>query len=308
LIANSEIEMDIKLLSPNNFPDYELIDAGNFEKLERFGQFTLIRPEPQAIWNRKLPEAQWLKLAHAKFKREVQKRSYRSGDSENGGWTKLKPMPDNWNISYTLPTGNFKLKLALTTFGHLGVFPEQAQNWDYMYHQLTQPKFKNAKILNAFAYTGAASLAACIAGADVTHLDAVKQVVNWNKENSDLSELDNIRRIVDDAPKFLRREAKRGKVYQGIIIDPPAYGRGPEGEKWILEEGINELLDLCSQLIDKNNFFFILNLYSLGYSSLIASNLVDSYFEHSQKEAGEFYLKANSGVVLPLGTFVRISK
>ena len=300
--------MEIKLLSPNNFPDYELIDVGNFEKIERFGEYIIIRPEPQALWDRKLSENEWLKIAHARFKREVQKTSWRSGDSDNGGWTKLKKIPENWVISYQLPQGIFKLKLALTSFGHIGVFPEQAQNWNYISSVLSNENFIKPKVLNAFGYTGAASLAASISGADVTHLDAVKQIINWNKENSELSKIENIRRITDDALKFLRREVKRANIYQGIIIDPPAYGRGPDGEKWILEEGINELLSLCWQIIDKKNFFFILNLYSLGYSSVIANNLVSSYFEYSEKEIGEFYLQARTGVLLPLGTFVRISK
>ena len=300
--------MEIKLLTTNHFTDYELIDAGNFEKIERFGEYILIRPEPQALWNRKFSENEWLKLAHAKFKRETQKTSWRSGDTENGGWTKFKKMPDNWQISYTIPQGVLKFKLALTSFGHIGVFPEQAQNWNYLSSILSNENFKKVKVLNAFGYTGVASLAASIAGAEVTHLDAVKQMIYWNKENSELSKIENIRRITDDALKFLRREVKRNSIYQGIIIDPPAYGRGPDGEKWILEEGINELLSLCSQLTDKNNFFFILNLYSLGYSSVIANNLVSSYFDYNQKEAGEFYLQAKSGIILPLGTFVRISK
>ncbi len=300
--------LEINLLSPRGFSDYELIDAGNFEKLERFGKYFLIRPETQALWRPKLPEKEWFKLAHARFVREAQKSSYRSGDAENGGWEKLKAMPDQWNIEYKTLQKTITLKLSLTSFGHIGVFPEQAPNWDYLAQMFSKKEFQNGQLLNAFGYTGAASLVGCAFGAQVTHLDAVKQVVNWNKENMELSGLDGIRRIVDDAVKFLKREIKREKKYQGIIIDPPAYGRGPNGERWVLDEGINELLELCSQLTHEGHYFFILNLYAFGYTTLVANNLVDSYFDYTHKEIGEFYLQSNSGMPMPRGTYVRISR
>jgi len=299
----------LKLLSPSNWSDYELIDCGDFEKLERFGKYHLIRPEPQAVWKKKLSENEWLKIADARFKREKQKISYRSGDAENGGWTLLKKMPENWTITYNLASHLLTFKLALTSFGHIGIFPEQAENWNYIFNTINEIKnsenIQDFKFLNLFAYTGGASLAAKTTNIDVTHLDAVKQVVNWSSENMTLSNLKDIRWVVEDATKFLKREVKRQKKYNAIILDPPAYGRGPEGEKWILEDGINEILELSAQLLEKENSFLILNLYSLGFSSLIAKNLIETYFKTNNLEFGEFYLKAKSKIELPLGTFVR---
>jgi len=286
-------------------PDYQLIDCGNFEKLERFGKYYLIRPESQALWKKRLDEKQWNELAHACFKREQQKSSYRSGDPGNGGWTFYKKMPENWLITCPLPSGSFQMKLSLTSFGHVGIFPEQVSNWQFVYESVKRSKIKKPSVLNAFAYTGGASIVAKIAGADVTHLDAVKQVVSWGKENMQLNKLSDIRWIVDDALKFLKREVKRGKTYNGIILDPPAYGRGPNGERWILDEGINDVLAYSSKLIEPEHSFFVLNLYSLGYSPLIANNLVESHFKYRQKDFGESYLSSQSGIDLPLGVFVR---
>ncbi|MFN8257359.1 MAG: class I SAM-dependent methyltransferase [Bacteroidales bacterium] len=295
----------MKLPAPASMPEYQLIDCGDFEKLERFGPYYLIRPESQAIWKKKLSEKEWNEMAHAKFRREQQKSSYRSGDPGNGGWTIIKKMPENWNINCPLPGGGFKLKLSLTSFGHVGIFPEQIENWQFIYDSVKQNKNQKPRVLNAFAYTGGASLAARAAGAEVTHLDAVKQVVNWAKENMEISGMTDIRWIVDDALKFLKREEKRGKTYDGIILDPPAYGRGPGGERWILDEGINDVLAACSKLLEPKNCFFVLNLYSLGYSPLISNNLVESYFRCDKKIFGESFLRSKSGIDLPLGTFVR---
>jgi 23S rRNA (cytosine1962-C5)-methyltransferase len=161
-------------------------------------------------------------------------------------------------------------------------------------------------VLNLFAYTGGASLAAKAAGADVTHVDSVKQVVTWSRENMEASNLNNIRWIVEDALKFVQREVRRGNKYNGIILDPPAYGRGPDGEKWVLEKSINELLKLCKQLLKDNNSFVVLNLYSMGFSALIAENLVRDIFKYSNNiESGELYVQDNSGRKLPLGIFAR---
>lgn len=296
------------MLKQTNIPDYELIDCGNFEKLERFGQYYLIRPESQAIWKKRFSDNEWQKIAHAIFKREQQKASYRTGDPGNGGWTFLKKMPESWTINCPLPKGQFAMKLSLTSFGHIGIFPEQFDNWQFIYKSVQNLNTQNPKVLNAFAYTGGATLAAKAAGAEVTHVDAVKQVVNWGRENMQLSNLDNVRWIVDDALKYLRREAKRGKTYQGIILDPPAYGRGPNGERWILDEGINDVLDACTQILEPQNSFFVLNLYSLGYSPLISNNLVESHFKFKQKKFGESFLSSKSGIDLPMGTFVRFTR
>ncbi len=295
----------MRLKAPIQMPDYQLIDCGDSEKIERFGPYILIRPESQAIWKKRLSDKEWQSMAHARFKREQQKTSYRSGDTGNGGWTFIKKMPENWNITCPLPNGKFSLKLSLTSFGHVGIFPEQIDNWHFIYNAVKQNKNTRPRVLNAFAYTGGASLAARAAGAEVTHLDAVKQVVAWGKENMEISKLTDIRWIVDDALKYLRREEKRGKTYHGIILDPPAYGRGPGGERWILDEGINDVLTACTKILEPRNHFFVLNLYSLGYSPLISNNLVESHFDCKYKTFGESFLRSQSGIDLPLGTFVR---
>lgn len=289
-------------LCPGPWSDYELIDTGGFEKLERFGKYILSRPEPQAIWDKTLPESEWRKLAHAHFAKE-------KSNPEKGQWQQIKPMPHNWAIDYVNQDGlKMTLNLAQTSFKHIGLFPEQAVNWDYLYQKIKSFPSQKPKVLNLFAYTGAASVACRAAGADVTHLDSVKQVVTWSKHNMESSGLDGIRWMVDDAMKFIKREARRGNIYQGIILDPPAYGRGPEGEKWILEEQINEMLKTCAEILDPKNHFLLLNMYSLSFSSLIAANLIRSNFgEVKNPEQGELYLEEKQGKKLPLGIFFRFS-
>ncbi|MDR0542329.1 MAG: class I SAM-dependent methyltransferase, partial [Dysgonamonadaceae bacterium] len=231
--------------------------------------------------------------------------------NEKGEWILKPKMPQQWFISYTYKNMTLKFRLGLTAFKHVGVFPEQAGNWDFIFDTVfgLVEEFKNSKdvkILNLFAYTGGASLAAKAAGADVTHVDSVRQVLSWSRENMEASGLDNIRWVCEDALKFVKREAKRGKKYHGIILDPPAYGRGPEGEKWILEDNIAELMDACSIISDENKAFCILNLYSMGFSSLIAENLLKDYFQgNSQIEFGELFLQDRAGRKLPLSVFGR---
>lgn len=287
-------------LSPQHWEDYELIDTGGFEKLERFGDFILSRPEPQAIWDKSKSDQEWREMAHAHFAKE-------KNNPEKGQWNELKKIPHNWQIDYKNPDGlKMKLNLAMTSFKHIGLFPEQAVNWDYISDTLKNFPVKNPKVLNLFAYTGASSVAAKACGADVTHLDSVKQVVTWSKHNMESSGQDGIRWIVDDAMKFIRREVRRGNNYHGIILDPPAYGRGPDGEKWILEEQINEMLKLCAELLDPEHHFLILNMYSLSFSSMIAGNLVKSNFkEVNNAEHGELYLVDRFKKNLPLGIFFR---
>ncbi|MEN2284418.1 class I SAM-dependent methyltransferase [Algoriphagus sp. SE2] len=289
-------------LCPGDWADYELIDTGGFEKLERFGQFILSRPEPQAIWDKSLPESEWKNQAHAHFAKE-------KNNPEKGQWEQLKRMPHNWSIGYSNKAGlNIKLNLAQTSFKHIGLFPEQAVNWDYLYTKIKTSPVSKPKVLNLFAYTGAASVAARAAGAEVTHLDSVKQVVTWSRHNMESSGLEGIRWIIDDAMKFIKREARRGNRYQGIILDPPAYGRGPDGEKWILEEQINEMLKVCAEILDKENHFLLLNMYSLSFSSLIAANLIKTTFPNIENaEHGELYLKDQFDKKLPLGIFFRFS-
>jgi 23S rRNA (cytosine1962-C5)-methyltransferase len=202
-------------LCPARWSDYELLDCGNFQKLERFGKVITIRPEPQALWHPVFPEKEWEKQAHVRF---IQK------GSSSGTWKSLRSeVSSSWKIHYRFENGPaLTFRLALTGFKHVGVFPEQAVNWDYIYNSLTQ--LSGAKFLNLFAYTGGASIAARAAGADVTHVDSIRQVVSWARENMEFSGLKDIRWVVEDALKFVKREAKRGHYYHGIILDPPAYG------------------------------------------------------------------------------------
>jgi len=284
-----------------NWPEYELLDSGNFEKLERFGKYILIRPEPQALWPKQLDANEWQNLAHGRFERDNTKKSHRDSTNENGGWQFFKPMPKQWEISYT-PLG-LKLKLSCTSFGHLGVFVEQISNWYFIDEQIKRIG-NRPKVLNLFAYTGAASIVAANAGADVTHLDAVKNVVTWANENKQLSNAPDIRWLVEDALKYVKRQANKGAIFQGIIIDPPAYGRGPTGEKWILEENLNELVQHCAAISDPKNSFILLNLYSMGLSGTIGCNLIKAHYK-KEPTWGECIVPGKNGFDLPLCTWVR---
>ena len=214
-------------------------------------------------------------------------------------------MPQQWWVNYVYGGMKLRFRLGLTAFKHVGLFPEQAENWNYIFDGLRGMRTAQPRVLNLFAYTGGASLAARAAGAEVTHVDSVRQVVNWSRENMEASDLTDIRWVVEDAMKYLRREVKRGKQYEGIILDPPAYGRGPAGEKWILEEGINELMELCSKLLSQSEALLVLNLYSMGFSALVAENIVQSYFPQITGECGELFISDRSGRRLPLGVFMR---
>jgi 23S rRNA (cytosine1962-C5)-methyltransferase len=299
----------MRLLTPLHWKDYELIDSGNFEKLERFGQYITIRPEPQAVWDKGYSEKEWEQKAHVRFEQK---------SSSAGSWKKLKDMPDRWNIRYEMGevrhemkknplshvsnlTSQISFRLALTSFKHVGIFPEQGENWDYIFETVKKFSSPAPRVLNLFAYTGGASLAAKAAGADVVHVDSIKQVVTWARENMELSGLANIRWVVEDALKFVKREVKRGNKYNGIILDPPAYGHGPDGESWKLEDNINEMMKNVFQLLDEKEYFLILNTYSLGFSSLIIENLLHG----KNAETGELYLKSATGQKLPLGVFGR---
>jgi 23S rRNA (cytosine1962-C5)-methyltransferase len=299
----------MELLNPQNWPDYELIDSGNFEKLERFGSRIVARPEPQAIWDKALSNDEWEKMADAYFiKGKSSKGSDFGNDYERGEW-KLKPgIKEQWYIEYKYQKMHLKFRLGLTSFKHIGVFPEQASNWNFIYDTISGFNQSGVKVLNLFAYTGGASLAAKAAGADVTHLDSVKQVVSWARENMEVSGQKDIRWIIDDVVKFVNREVRRGNIYNGIILDPPAYGRGPEGEKWILEEGLNELLKSCNLILAKKDCFFVLNLYSIGFSALIAESITKSIFSVNNPEYGELFVADNSNRRLPLGVFARFRK
>ena len=304
-----------------SWKDYEVIDSGKGEKLERYGRFYLARPEPKALWDKTMSEAEWSRLIHTRFTPGAG--FGKAGKEDSGTWTRMKQMDEQWFIHYSgsQPGLDFKLRLGLTSFKHVGVFPEQAANWEYIYSNTKALVEKAArdgapkpKVLNLFAYTGAASLAAKAAGADVTHLDSVRQVVTWAKENMEASGLDNIRWVVEDAMKFARREAKRGNVYQGIILDPPAYGHGPDGEKWKLDECLYDMLKTVSQILAPKDSFMVLNLYSNGYSALLGETVVkEAFFRNSpeasyEMESGELALRDRYGKALPLSIYVRLKR
>ena len=289
--------------------DYELLDSGGGMKLEKFGGFVLARPEPKALWDKDMSEEQWSSMTHTRFTPGAG--FGKAGKEDSGTWDRLRKMPDQWWIRYR---NYFSLRLGLTSFKHVGGFPEQAANWDYIFSQTSRiaaSQETRPKVLNLFAYTGAASLAARKAGADVTHLDSVRQVVTWAHENQDRSGLDGIRWVVEDAMKFARREAKRGNVYQGIILDPPAYGHGPDGEKWKLDECLFDLMKDVGKILAPQNSFMVLNLYSNGFSAVLGETVVRQALSLSPDfplDSGELALRDSFGKVLPLSIFVRLRR
>jgi 23S rRNA (cytosine1962-C5)-methyltransferase len=292
-------------LTPD-FRDYELIDTGNFEKLERFGRYVTRRPEPQAIWRPSLAEEEWRRLSDASFLRDAR-------SDERGEWRLREGMPSRWTVEYRYRGMRLRMRLGLTSFKHVGIFPEQAANWDFIYDNCLalagDGRTEAPRVLNLFAYTGGATLAARAAGAGVTHVDSVKQVVTWARENMEQSGLEGVRWIVEDALKFVQREVRRGNCYDGIILDPPAYGRGANGEKWVLEEGIGEMLACCAQLLEPERAFLVLNLYSMGLSSTLARTAVRQAFGAPRTEQwGELCFTDRGGKELPLGTYYRFTR
>ena len=296
---------------PNNWKDYELLDSGKGAKLERFGEYVLARLEPKALWDKSMSDAEWNSLAHTRFTPGAG--FGKAGKEDSGTWERLRNMPDQWWIRYD-GGPKFSLRLGLTSFKHVGVFPEQAANWDYIFRQTSDIAAKTGsrpKVLNLFAYTGAASLAAKCAGADVTHLDSVRQVVTWAHENQDRSGLRDIRWVVEDAMKFAGREARRGNLYQGIILDPPAYGHGPDGEKWKLDECLFDMMKTVGRILAPENSFLVLNLYSNGFSAILGETVVRQALglpADTSLESGELVLRDRFGKNLPLSIFVRLKR
>lgn len=297
--------------NPQNWKDYELLDSGRGAKLERFGEYVLARPEPKALWDKSMTDEEWNRLAHTRFTPGAG--FGKAGKEDSGTWERLRNMPDQWWIRYN-GGPKFSLRLGLTSFKHVGVFPEQAANWDYIFKQTSDIAAKTGskpKVLNLFAYTGAASLAAKCAGADVTHLDSVRQVVTWAHGNQDRSGLDGIRWVVEDAMKFANREAKRGNLYQGIILDPPAYGHGPDGEKWKLDECLFDMMKTVGRILAPENSFLVLNLYSNGFSAILGETVVRQALglpADASLESGELVLRDRFGKNLPLSIFVRLKR
>ena len=289
--------------------DYELLDSGAGEKLERFGAYVLARPEPKALWDKSMSEAEWRRLAHTSFNPGAG--FGKAGKEDSGTWNRLRKMDDQWWIRYANEDGlKMDLRLGLTSFKHVGVFPEQAPNWDWIYRRTRAlaAKGRTPRVLNLFAYTGAASLAAKAAGADVTHLDSVRQVVTWARGNMEHSGLDGIRWVVEDAMKFARREERRGNRYDGIILDPPAYGHGPDGEKWKLDECLFEMLRSVGSILAPEDAFLVLNLYSNGYSALLGETVLRQAMSTGQVESGELALNDRFGKALPLSIVVRMTR
>ena len=279
----------------NNWKDYELLDAGNGEKLERWKDIVLRRPDPQAIWPVDTDNDIWNK-AHA-----VYHRSNKGG----GSWEYLKSFPEEWTVKYR----NLTFRISPTNFKHTGLFPEQCYNWDWIMDKVEANKDKELRILNLFAYTGGATIAASYAGAsEVVHVDAAKGMIEWAKKNRDLSGIhDNkIRFIVDDCLKFVEREKRRGRTYHGIIMDPPSYGRGPSGEMWKFEKEIVNLIEACLEILDDEAIFFLINSYTTGFSPIVLENLMRATIlnklDKGKIEAYELLLPAsNSDLLLPCG-------
>ncbi|MDO4940181.1 MAG: class I SAM-dependent methyltransferase [Erysipelotrichaceae bacterium] len=284
------------MIYSQNFNDYTLLDAGDKEKLENIKGYILRRPDPMAIWSKQKEEL-W----------EKADAFYHRSNSGGGYWEYKHKLPESWTVNYR----DLTFKVAPTGFKHTGLFPEQAANWDFIYEKINHKK--NIKVLNLFGYTGAASMVAASAGAnEVVHLDASKGIIEWAKDNMRLSHLEDhtIRFICDDALKFILREARRGRKYDGIIMDPPSYGRGPDNELFKFEEKINPLIENCLNILSDNPLFFIINTYTTGYSKQVMYNLMDT---HTKKynlqgtiEADEIGIKIkDSDYYLPCGQTTR---
>ena len=282
----------------NEWKDYECLDAGNGEKLERWGDVILRRPDPQAIWTVDIYDQSWKNVDGHYF------RSRKGG----GEWKFYKKLPDHWTISYKELT----FKVSPTNFKHTGLFPEQATNWDYMMDKIRKAN-RPIKVLNLFAYTGGATMACSAAGAEeVVHVDASKGMVSWAKENRDLSHLEDhkIRFIVDDCLKFVAREERRGRKYDAIIMDPPSYGRGPNGEVWKFEDNIYKLIEACTKILSEGPLFFLINSYTTGISSTVLENILKTtllpLYPNGKIEAGEVGLPITKNhLVLPCGIYGR---
>jgi 23S rRNA (cytosine1962-C5)-methyltransferase len=284
--------------------EYELIDSGMGMKLERYGKYLLSRPDREALWKKNLNDKEWSK-ADLEFIRNGPKNK----------WIIKNGIPNNWNISY----GGLTFSIKPTSFKHIGLFPEQLPNWEWMEKIMTKTTSlndfasKKISILNLFAYTGGATLACAKAGAEVCHVDGSKNAVEWARVNADLSGLKDapIRWIVDDVTLFLKREIKRGRKYDAIIMDPPSFGHGPKDELWKIEEDFLNLMDLCKKVLSDNPLFILINGYTAGYSSIVyENNLSDLMKEYKGKiESGELVIEeSNSKKLLPCGIFARWEK
>ena len=285
---------------PTNDFEYKLLDTGSFQKLEQFGIHRFCRPAPQALWPKSLPASEW-KKAEGEYK-------YFKGKDTGGEWKLFTKLPENgWQIKFQ----NLVFKVQPTGFGHIGIFPEQAPNWLWIIEQLKLLNGKEIKVLNVFGYTGASTLAAASAGAHVTHLDASKASVNWARQNLELSGMGDrpVRWIVEDAMKYMQREHKRGVKYDGIIMDPPSFGRGPKGEVWQIENKLSEFMEACKNILSDRPAFLLFTTHSPGFSSLSLENMNRTYLPSTQNRHFEtvemFIPDTSSGLNLPNGFFCR---
>ncbi len=292
------------MLIADQWQDYELLDMGNGEKLERWGKYILRRPDPQVIWPASAEKSLWEKADAV----------YHRSQSGGGKWEYKKALPNSWNINY----GKLKFVIEPTGFKHTGLFPEQAVNWDWMASKIAQAKKDNPsrpiKVLNLFAYTGGATVACTAAGAEVCHVDAAKGMVAWAKNNLQASGLDNrpARFLVDDCLKFVKREQRRGNVYDAVIMDPPSYGRGPGGEIWKIEDALFSFLEETEKILCKDPLFVLVNSYTTGFSPVVIANMLQLTVgkrREGKVSSGEVGLPAtHSKMILPCGIYGRWEK
>ena len=278
----------------DNWKDYEVIDCSSGEKLERWGDYLLVRPDPQVIWATPKKNPGWRR-----------KNGHYHRSKKGGGQWEFFDLPKQWQIRYRELTFNLKP----FSFKHTGLFPEQAANWDWFSEKIRTAE-REIRVLNLFAYTGGATLAAAAAGAKVTHVDASKGMVNWAKENAASSGLKDapIRWLVDDCLKFVEREIRRGNTYDAIIMDPPSYGRGPKGEVWKIEDAIHPLIRLCTRILSKDPLFFLINSYTTGLAPAVLTYMLSTELRpwHGTVEAQEIGLRVSStGLILPCGASAR---
>jgi 23S rRNA (cytosine1962-C5)-methyltransferase len=279
--------------------DYQLLDSGNMSKLERLGPYLLVRPSPQAIWEPRMPDSEW-RRADAVFTRD---------ETGGGKWTWRSKVSRDFDILFN----QLLLQIKLTNFGHMGLFPEQAANWEWLRRQirtrLDATNQRNIHVLNLFGYTGGSTLAASQAGAHVVHLDAAKGVVDWARTNARKSHLDErpIRWIVDDAAKFVQREVRRGSRYQGIILDPPSFGRGPKGEVFKIEDDLLPLLNECRSLLHDDALFVVYSCHTPGFTPTVLQNQMESIVPKRRGviEAGEMVVADSNSRLLPSGAYAR---
>ena len=283
------------MLTIKDFNDYKIISMSNGEKLEKWGNYTLLRPDPEIIWSDKLDSS----IADA---------IYHRSDKGGGYWEKIKKLPDYWTINYK----DLKFNVKLMGFKHTGIFPEQSINWDFM-----RDKIKNSnrkiKVLNLFAYTGCASVACLKEGAEVVHVDSSKGMIDWAKENVKLNKLEDkpIRFLVDDCIKFVEREIRRGNKYDAIVMDPPSFGRGANGEVWSIDKNLFDLVNLCMQILTDDPLFFIINTYTAGLSKIVVENILKLTIgkNHSGTIASyELGIESQDGLILPCGVCGRYEK